>query len=240
MGKLDGTVAVVAGGTGTVGEGIVRAFLKEGATVLVPSRSQESIDRLRGYLAGAALERLASVVGNIGDVTDAARMRDELLARFGRIDAVVASLGGTWEEGLKLVDVPMATWRKYADSNLPPHYVAARTYLPLLAGQKGSSYTLLGGLSAVLTIPHYSVVSINSAAQLMMAKVLMEEMKGTRVRINQVMLGYINTRARAAYARPEWVTADEVGAFCAYLASQEAAMINGGIIQLSDRPPADG
>jgi predicted phage tail protein len=46
-----------------------------------------------------------------------------------------------------------------------------------------------------------------------------------------------NTRARAAYARPEWVTADEVGAFCAYLASEEASMLNGGIIQLGNRPP---
>jgi 3-oxoacyl-[acyl-carrier protein] reductase len=237
VGKLDGMIAVVAGGTGTVGEGIVRAFLKEGAMVLVPSRSQEAIDRLHGLLAGTPLDRLTTLVGNVGDVKDAERLRDEMLRRFGRIDAVVASLGGTWEEGLKLVDVPMETWRKYGESNLTPHYVAARAFLPVLANQKGSSYTLLGGLSAVLPIPNYSVVSVNSAAQLMMARVLMEEMKETLVRINQVMFGYINTRARAAYARPEWVTADEVGAFCAYLASKEASMVNGGVIQLGNRPP---
>ncbi|HEX5272367.1 MAG TPA: SDR family oxidoreductase [Gemmataceae bacterium] len=237
MGKLDGMNAVVAGGTGTVGEGIVRAFLKEGATVLLPSRSRQAIDALRGYLAGSPLDRLLPFVGNVADVTDAARLRDEMLRRAGRIDAVVASLGGTWEEGLKLVDVPMETWRKYWESNLTPHYVAARTFLPLLANQKGSSYTLLGGLSAVLTLPNYSVVGVNSAAQLMMAKVLMEEMKDTAVRINQVMFGYVNTRARAAYARPEWVTADEVGAFCAYLASREASMVNAGVIQLGNRPP---
>jgi 3-oxoacyl-[acyl-carrier protein] reductase len=238
MARLDGTVAVVAGGTGTVGEGIVRAFLREGAAVIVPSRTQQALDRLRGYLAGAALDRLTGLVGNVADVTDAGRLRDEVLGRFGRIDAVVASLGGTWEEGLKLVDVPMETWRKYWESNLTPHYVAARTFLPALARHKGSSYTLLGGLSAVTVIPNYSVVGINSAGQLMMAKVLMEEMKDTGVRINQVMFGYINTRARAAYAKPEWVTADEVGAFCAYLASREASMVSGGIIQLSNRPPA--
>jgi predicted phage tail protein len=47
----------------------------------------------------------------------------------------------------------------------------------------------------------------------------------------------IHTRARAAHARPEWVTADEAGAMCAYLASAEAAMISGGILELADRPP---
>jgi 3-oxoacyl-[acyl-carrier protein] reductase len=237
MGKLDGTIAVVAGGTGTVGEGIVRTFLNEGASVFVPSRTQEALDRLRGYLAGTNLERLQTLLGNIGDFKDAERLRDEILRRAGRIDAVVASLGGTWEEGLKLVDVPMETWRAYWESNLTPHYVAARTFLPVLANKQGSSYTFLGGISAVLPIPNYSVVAINSAAQLMMVKVLLEEMKEAKVRINQVMFGYINTRARASYARPEWITADEVGAFCAYLASKEASMVNGGVIQLGNRPP---
>jgi 3-oxoacyl-[acyl-carrier protein] reductase len=237
VGKLDGQTAVVAGGTGTVGEGIVRAFLHEGAAVVVPSRTPEAIARLRGYLADSPLDRLTTLVGDIGDVADAGRLRDEVLGRFGRLDAVVASLGGTWEEGLPLVDVPMETWRRYWESNLTPHYVAARTFLPVLARRGGASYTLLGGLSAVLPIPRYSVVAVNSAAQLMMARVLMEEMKDAPVRINQVLFGYIATRARAGSARPEWVTADEVGRFCAYLASDEASMVSGGVLQLGNRPP---
>lgn len=236
MQRLSGKIAVVAGGTGTVGEGIVRAFLDEGATVAVPSRSQDAIDRLRACLTGAAVERLVTVLGNIGDPDDAARLRDEIVAGLGPIDAVVASLGGTWDERLRLVDVPMETWRAYQDSNLTPHFVAARTFLPMLAARPGTSYTLLGGLSAVMPIARYGVVSVNSAAQLMLARILIEEMKDTQVRINQVMCGYIHTRARAAYARPEWITADEVGRFCAYLASNEAAMVSGGIIQLGNRP----
>jgi 3-oxoacyl-[acyl-carrier protein] reductase len=238
MARLEGKIAVIPGGTGGVGEGIVRMFLREGATAIVPSRSQEAIDRLRGYLAAEPLDRLTTLIGHIGDPHDAARLRDEIIGRFGHVDAVVTSLGGTWGEKLKLVDVPMETWRGYWESNLTPHYVAARTFLPILADRAGASYTLVGGLSAVRTIPRYCVVGINSAAQLMMARILIEEMKGTRVRINQVMFGVIHTRARAATARAEWITADEVGAFCAYLASSEASMINGGILELTDRPPA--
>jgi len=237
MPKLDGIVGVIAGGTGSVGEGIVRAFLKEGAAVIVPSRSQEAIDRLLGNLGATPRDRLTTLIGNVGDATDAVRLRQAMLDRFGHIDAVVASLGGTWDEQLKLIDVPIKTWRKYWESNLTPHYVVARTFLPLLADRKGSSYTLLGGMSAIVPVPNYSVVGINSAGHLMMAKVLMEEMKNAQVRINQVMFGFVNTRARAPYARPEWVTADEVGAFCAYLASSEGAMLNGGVMQFGNRPP---
>ncbi len=234
---LDELVAVVAGGTGTVGEAVVRAFLRAGARVVVPSRSAEAIARLRGNLTEVPVERLMTLEGNLGDPIDAVRLRESIVGQLGHIDAVVASLGGTWDENLRLVDVPLETWRQYADSNLTAHFVTAQTFLPELARRPGSSYTLLGGLSAVLPVPRYGVVSINSAAQLMMARILQEEMKESLVRINQVMFGYIHTRARAARARPEWVTADEVGEFCALLASRQASMIAGGVIQLGNRPP---
>jgi hypothetical protein len=41
MRRLEGSVAVVAGGTGRVGEGLVRSFLMEGAQVVVPVRTKE-------------------------------------------------------------------------------------------------------------------------------------------------------------------------------------------------------
>src|SRR5262249_53562379 len=160
--KLDNMITLVAGGTGTVGEGIVRTFLKENATVVVPSRSEAAIANLRNLLGEIASERLVTIVGDIGQVADAERMRDEVLSRFGHLDAVVASLGGTWEDNRPLTEVSMETWQQYWQSNLTPHFVAARTFLPALANQPESSYTLLGGLSAVLTIPNYSPVSINS------------------------------------------------------------------------------
>jgi 3-oxoacyl-[acyl-carrier protein] reductase len=141
-----------------VGEAIVKAFLNEGATVVVPSRSREAILRLREYLADSPTDRLTTLIGNVGDVNDAARLRDEVLSRIGPVDCVVATLGGSWDERLKLVDVPMETWRGYWESNLTPHYVVARTFLPALAARAGSSYTLLGGLSAVTAIANYSVV----------------------------------------------------------------------------------
>jgi NAD(P)-dependent dehydrogenase (short-subunit alcohol dehydrogenase family) len=237
MTRLDDTIALIAGGTGTVGECVVRAFLRAKATVIVPSRSPDKIAGLREFLGDDATPRLTTLVGDIGDPRGAETLRDQVMERFGGLDAVVASLGGTWEARLPVIETPVATWDEYHQSNLKAHFLAARTLLPVLAGRPGSSYTLLGGLSALVPVPLYGPVAINSAAQLMMARILMQEMKTAQVRINQVMCGYINTRARAGQARPEWITADEVGRFCAYLASSEGAMINGAVLQLGDRPP---
>jgi 3-oxoacyl-[acyl-carrier protein] reductase len=240
MAKLDGKTCLIAGGTGSVGEAIVKVFLQLGATVVVPSRSKDKLSSLRAYLgelSASAQERLTLLLGNLGEPSGAGRIRDEILSRFGTLHAVVASLGGSFEERQPLLQIPFETFRNYEESNLNAHILTAQTFLPFLSRQPGSSYTLLGGLSAFRPVAGYSPVSLPSAAQLMMAKVLMEEMKGSQVRINQAMFGYIHTRARAAHARPEWITAPEVGEFIAYLASDEARMINGGILQFGDRPP---
>jgi NAD(P)-dependent dehydrogenase (short-subunit alcohol dehydrogenase family) len=241
-GKLSGRVVLVAGGAGTVGEWVVRVFLREGARVIVPSRSMERLERLREFVAHESPEsqaRLLTLLGDVGTVPGAEALREEIARRgdaIGPLDAVVASLGGSYDERLPLLQAPPEVWQRFQDNNLNAHYACARTFLPALSERAGASYTLLGGLSAVLPIAKYGPVCVNSAAQLMLARVLFEELKGTRVRINQVMCGMVHTRARAAYARPEWITAEEIGELLTFLLSPEGRMVANSVIQLGDRP----
>ena len=147
---LKGKICLIAGGAGTVGEGVVKAFLKQEATVIVPSRSPERLDRLRAFVGPLLSERLELLLGDLGEPQGAERLREQILARWGVVHAVVASLGGSWEERLPLLKVPMATFRTYQDNNFNAHLITAQTFLPVLMQHAGSSYTLLGGLSALL------------------------------------------------------------------------------------------
>ncbi|HAA31315.1 MAG TPA: dehydrogenase, partial [Cyanobacteria bacterium UBA8553] len=211
MGKLDGKITLVAGGAGYVGEGIVRAFLKEGATVIVSARNTQKLEELRGLLGELASDRFISILGDFVQLESAEHLRDEILNQFGRLDAVVASLGGNWQGNQPLTQVSMEDWQQYLQSNLTTHFVAARTFLPVLAQNKGSSYTLLGGGAGQTAIPNYSLVGIPAAGQLMLAKVIIEEMKGSGVRINEVVVhSLVATRATQGQSQPEWITADEI------------------------------
>lgn len=58
MGKLNGKIALIAGGTGGVGEGIVRSHRDEGATVVIPSRSAEN-HRTVARISGRARTAIA-------------------------------------------------------------------------------------------------------------------------------------------------------------------------------------
>lgn len=236
MGKLDGKIALVAGGAGYVGEGIVRAFLKEGATVIVSARSNEKTEELRGWLGELATDHFIPMIGDFGQFESAEYLRDQILSKFGRLNAVVASLGGGWKGSRPLTEVSMEDWQNYIQSNLTTHFVAARTFVPILAQHQGSSYTLLGGGAAEIAIPNYSLIAIPAAAQLMLTKVLIEEMKGSGVRINEVIIhSWVATRATQGQAKPEWITADEIGEYTAWLASEEAHMVSGSIIRLYEQ-----
>ncbi|BFM38824.1 SDR family oxidoreductase [Synechocystis sp. LKSZ1] len=237
MGKLDGKILLIAGGAGNVGEGLVATFLKEGATVIVPSRRAEALDNLREFLGTLNSERFVGIIGNIGQLEGVEKVRDEILQRFGRLDGVLASLGGWWTGNKPLTEVSLETWNQYLDSNLTSHFLLARTFVPVLTNQKNGTYTLLGGTAAEVPLPRVSPVGITAAGQLMMVRILIEETKGTGVRINEVIVqGMVRTRVMEAHSGPEWITPAEIGEFTAWLASDEAYMVSGSILHLNQRP----
>ncbi|AFZ58458.1 SDR family oxidoreductase [Anabaena cylindrica FACHB-243] len=238
MSQLENKVALILGGAGNVGEGIVRAFLKAGAIVVVPSRKVEKLEELRTYLGELAQgDRFIPIVGEIGQIDSAESIRDQLLKQFGRLDAVVASLGGWWFGNRPLTEVLIAEWQQYLDSNLTSHFIAARTFLPILQERKGASYTLIGGAAAEVPIPNVSPVSISAAGQLMLAQVLMQENKGSSIRINEVIVhSWVATRSSEERSQPTWITADDIGEFTAWLASDAASMVNSSLLRLYEKP----
>lgn len=230
MTKLAGKVAYIAGGAGNVGEGIVRAFLEAGATVITSSRKRGKLDQLRSLLSDTATDKLVTLTADLGDIASTEHLRDQIIDQFGHLDTVVASIGGTWNRGVPLTEVSMDEWQQYLFTNLTTHFVTARAFLPVLANTDGSSYIFMGGGAAKTPIPNYSVVSIPAAGQLMMAQVVMQEMADSGVRVTQAIANsLVNTRASRERAKPDWLTADEIGHYIAWLASDEGAITNGTV-----------
>jgi NAD(P)-dependent dehydrogenase (short-subunit alcohol dehydrogenase family) len=236
MNKLAEKIAFIPGGAGNVGEGLVRSFLREGATVITTSRQQSKLEELRGYLGDLATEKFVPIVGDLANFESAEKLRDLILDRFSGLDTVVASIGGTWHGNAPLTALSMEDWQQYLNANLTTHFVCARTFLPILKQTKSSSYTFLGGSAAEMVVPFYSLVAIPAAGQLMMAKIVMAEMKDSPIRINEVLVNsLVNTRESREHAQPEWITADEIGDYVAWLASDEAQMVRSSVPYLQQQ-----
>ncbi|MER7180225.1 SDR family NAD(P)-dependent oxidoreductase [Streptomyces hyaluromycini] len=199
-------VVVVPGGTGNVGEGIVRAFLKAGATVVVPSRSQARLHALAKLLGPELAGNLKTVAAGYGTFDDADQLATRIVKEHGHVDHVVASVGGWWM-GKALWQIDQDDWQKIFVDVATSHMALARSFIPRLT--EDGSYTAIAGFSGKKPYPAAGIVSMQGAAQLMMREAFSAELDGQR-RINDLVLGPIINRSRPG-GDPSWLTADQVG-----------------------------
>jgi NAD(P)-dependent dehydrogenase (short-subunit alcohol dehydrogenase family) len=88
-GRLAGKVAVVTGGASGIGEGTVRLFHAEGASIVVGDLQEEAGLRLAEELG----ERVVFVRTDVSQEEDVARLVDTALERFGRLDVMFNNAG---------------------------------------------------------------------------------------------------------------------------------------------------
>ncbi|MEJ6395988.1 SDR family oxidoreductase [Gymnodinialimonas sp. 2305UL16-5] len=224
-----GQNTIVLGGAGAVGQGIVSTLLQCGAHVFVPTRRPAKLHRLSAILGNASYTRLHAMEVDIGDTVDARRYIENLQTIAGRIDGIVVSLGG-WRQGGALVDYDPKDWADVLSDNLTSHFDAARLFLPMLQKQSNRPcYLMINGGAALEPAQNAGPISIVAAAQTMMARVLMAEHTASGVRVNQLIL---NTPI-ITHERPDgpetWLSAEDVGAKCAWLISLEGKEISGEI-----------
>ncbi|MFT4036352.1 MAG: SDR family oxidoreductase [Patulibacter sp.] len=221
--RLDGRIAVVCGGTGEVGEGIVAALLIAGARVAVPSRSGERLAELADRLeaAGAPTERLVPLVGDLTEMPDGAHeVAAELSRLIGRPDLVVVALGA-WIQSDPLADLEIDMWDAVIDQSLRAHQLAAAAFVPLLRGRPGAMYVQINGAAARYPVPGAGAVSVASAAELMAAQVMAAEEAGHGIQVEALVLGPVRTRSRDDAA--SWmVSARAVGDLIALRAAHRA------------------
>lgn len=235
-----GQTIIVAGGAGSVGQGIVRALLDAGANVHVLTRRVAELDRLSELVSVEAFGKLTVYDVDLGDAPAAQRFLDAVLATVGRLDGVVASLGG-WRQGSELAAVTREEWATIVRNNLTSHIDAARLFIPALARQTTfPCYLMINGGASLQPVALAGSMSIVSAAQTMIARVLAAENGTKGVRVNQLIL---NTPI-ITHLRPQrhenWLTADEIGAVAAWLLLPQATAISGAVWTIGEKSTPHG
>jgi NAD(P)-dependent dehydrogenase (short-subunit alcohol dehydrogenase family) len=93
---LSGRRVLVPGGTGAVGEGVVRRYLAAAADVVVPTRTEARAEEFRRLLGDAASKHLHLVVHDYTTFAGAEALATQMELNFGGVDDVVAPIGGWW------------------------------------------------------------------------------------------------------------------------------------------------
>eukprot|EP00850_Spirogloea_muscicola_P006342 SM000030S11351 [mRNA] locus=s30:243515:259426:- [translate_table: standard] len=177
-------VALIAGGAGTVGSGIVHGFLKAGAKVVVPSRSVDALNNLSTECGGAQdLYLVNADVGTEDGAQVVAKYIEEKLG--GQLNHLVTSLGSGYWNMPVIGDKPSSYLAKAITDLCITHYVVANAFLPKLENQAGSTFTMITGGLGGAYMPGAGFTTIGAAALWGLSIVVREEMKEKAVRVNE-------------------------------------------------------
>lgn len=154
---LTGTVALVVGGSRGIGAGIVEAFARAGAaTVLTHTANPKYAHRLAAWLQRLREEgcRCEAVVADACSPSDTDAVVNGMMARHGRIDALVVNVGQNLARPAE--DATTESWHHFLQLNLSSAFYAVRAVLPPMLGAGrgrilfiGSSAALDGGGGAI-------------------------------------------------------------------------------------------
>lgn len=224
---------LVTGGNRGIGLAIAQRFAAQGDNVVIMSRSGEPVDGLRAVK---------------GDVTSTESVNDafveaaELLG--GPVDVVVANAGIT-DDGL-LMRMSDESFDSVIDTNLAGAFRCARAATTGMIRRRGGRLIFISSVVGLYGGPGQTNYSASKAGLVGLARSIARELGGRGITANVVAPGFIETEmtaslpedTQATYKKAipagRFATADEVAAAVTFLASPEAAYINGAVI------PVDG
>ena len=238
--SLDGKVAVITGGTQGIGLAIAKEFAESGAIVVVTGRDQGRLDEAVAQIGPKA----SGVRADAGSPAGMDAMLKDVKARHGRLDAVVTN--AVADDHAPLGKITEEQFDKMIGTNLKGVLFAVQSAVPLMSS--GGSIILIGSTASVAPPAGMSIYGAIKAAFHGMVRALIQDVKGSGVRINILSPGAVDTpslrRALGKAAGAERVDgivqsmaqrsplgrigeAREIGQVAVFLASDASSYVNG-------------
>lgn len=237
MGRLQGKIALVTGGTSGIGLATAKRFVSEGAYVFITGRREAE-------LAAAIKEVGNNVTAIRGDVSKLGDL-DQLFAQIGQqkatLDIVFANAGTA--KYATVGEITEELYDSIFDTNVKGLLFTVQKALPLLSD--GASIILNASIVASKGLPSNSVYSATKAAVRSFARTWTTDLKARGIRVNAVSPGSIDTpglndllgSSETGQQRLKMISTavplgrlgmpDEIANAVVFLASDEASYITG-------------
>jgi len=231
MGKLQGKVAVITGGTEGIGLAVAQLFVREGAYVFITGRRQKELDEA----VTAIGSNVTGVQGDVAKLADLDRLYETVGKVKGRIDIIFANAGIA--EFVPLGKVSEGHFDKLFSINVKGALFTVQKGLPLL--NDGGSIILTGSVYGVKGAAAFGVYAASKAAIRSFVRTWTADLKDRRIRSNVISPGPIRTPqlsrqsadviARIVSTVPMGRIGepDEVAKAALYLASDDSSFVTG-------------
>ena len=237
MGKLDGKIALITGGTTGIGLASARLFHHEGARVYVTGRNPETLAAARNLLP----PEVTILQADSANLKDLDGLITQLKAQAGRLDVLFVNAGVG--EFRALEEASEAHWDRIMDVNLKGAFFLVQKALPLLG--QGATVVFTTSVVDRKGFPGTAAYSASKAGLAGLARVLAVELAPRGIRVNSLAPGPIDTPIHAKLGMTEEAldafrsgiteriplkrmgTDEEVAKAALFLASRDSGYITG-------------
>lgn len=189
--ELEGRVALVTGGGRNIGRAIALDLADAGAAVAIVARSDAAAAATVVAEIEAKGGQAMSVLGNVADEADVARLFGTVLERFGRLDVLVNNAAVRNE--VPFEDMTLAQWREVLAVTLDGAFLCSRAALDALTASGAGAIVCIGGLTAYTGARHRAHVVAAKAGLDGLTKALAQELGPRSITVNLVSPGLIET-----------------------------------------------
>jgi len=237
MGKLEGKIALVTGGSSGIGLATARHFVNEGAYVFITGRHQPELDAAVKDIG----RNVTAVSGDVSKLSDLDQLFDQIKTEKGRLDVLFANAGIA--KYAKLGEITEELFNSTFDINVKGVLFTVQKALQLMPD--GSSIILNASIVGSKGLSSNSVYSATKAAIRSFARTWTTDLKDRRIRVNAISPGTIDTpglnnllaSADAGKERVKMIQTsiplgrlglpDEIAKAVVFLASDDASYITG-------------
>lgn len=161
---IKGKVAVVTGGSGTLGGSISEYLANNGVKVVVVGRTQKNVDLRLSKIRNSGGEGIGLVV-DVLDIDELKKARNTIIEKWGRIDILVNTAGGnlpgaTLTEEQTIFDMKIKDFNKVNDLNLNGTVYPCLVFGEAMADNKSGAIINISSMatySSITRVPGYSV-----------------------------------------------------------------------------------
>lgn len=241
MKKLENKIAIITGGADGIGKAAVKRFAEEGASVVIWDMNEPKGIETRDLLVTEGL-MVDFMKVNTSDFVAVEAAAKNVFEKYGQIHILVNNAGITRDSTLKKMTVEQ--WQSVIDVNLTGVFNCTKCVSEYMVGQNYGR--IINTSSVVALYGNFGQTNYvaTKAALIGMTKTLAKELGRKGVTVNAVAPGFIATEMVAKM--PETVLAgmrdktpvgrlgkpEEIAAAYLFLASDEAAFINGTVLSV--------
>ena len=226
MTDVTNKVAIITGAVGNLGSAVATVLAAGGAKMVLVDRSQERLEQAFETVP----ETLLAGGVDLTSEESVQAMVASALERFGRIDALVNTVGG-FRGGKAVQEEELSTWDMMLSVNLRTTLLTCRAVVPTLLEQGSGSIVNVSSAAGLSGPAGLAAYSASKAAVLRLTESLSSEVKAAGIRVNAVLPSTIDT-PQNRQAMPDadtstWVKPVEIAEVIAFLVSDASRAVTG-------------